>query len=74
MESQCLGRPARGSVTKLTAEVDVKNVIWNLHSCRKRSLVAFAKLQKVTIGFVISVRPSVRMEQLDFHWTDFHEI
>jgi hypothetical protein len=28
----------------------------------------------VTIGFVISVRPSVRMEQLDFHWTDFHEI
>jgi hypothetical protein len=42
------------------------------------SLVAFAELRKATIGFVISVRlsvrPSVRMEQLGFHWTDFHEI
>ena len=26
------------------------------------------------IIFVISVRPSVRMEQLVFHWTDFHEM
>jgi len=30
----------------------------------------FAKLQKATIGFVMSVS----MEQLDSHWTDFHEI
>ena len=37
-------------------------------------LDAFAKLQKVTISFVMSVRPSVRMEQLGSHPTDFHEI
>jgi hypothetical protein len=51
-----------------------------------RFLGAFAKLRKVTISFVISVCPSVclsvrlsvclsvRMEQVGFHWTDFHEI
>jgi len=41
-------------------------------------LGAFEKLQKNIIGFVKSVRPSVtptvRMEQLGSHWTDFHEI
>jgi len=60
MEPRCLGRPARSSVTKLTAEIEVKKqVIWNLHSRRKLSLVTFAKLRKATIGFVISVRMSV---------------
>jgi hypothetical protein len=37
-------------------------------------LGAFAKLRKVTIIFVMSVCPSVRMEQLGSNWTDFHEI
>jgi len=41
-------------------------------------LGAFAKLRKVTISFImsicLSVPPSVRMEQLGSHWTDFHEI
>ena len=32
-------------------------------NCEKRLLV-----------FVMSVRPSVRVEQLGSHWTDFHEI
>jgi len=31
-------------------------------------------LRKATIGFVISVCPSVRVEQLGSHWTNFHEI
>jgi len=35
---------------------------------------AFAKLRNATISFVMSVRLSVRMEQLGSHWTDFHEI
>jgi hypothetical protein len=38
----------------------------------------FAKLGKVTVSIVMSVRPSfgppVRMEKLGFHWTDFPEI
>jgi hypothetical protein len=37
-------------------------------------LGALAKLQKVTTSFVMYVRPSFRMEQLDYHQTDFHEI
>jgi len=42
---------------------------------RGNFLGAFAKLRKATIGFICpSVRPSVRMEQLGSHWTDFHEI
>jgi hypothetical protein len=39
---------------------------------------AFAKLPRATTSFIMSVlpsvRPSVRMEQLGSHWTDFHEI
>jgi hypothetical protein len=33
----------------------------------------FAKLRKATTGFVMSVCPSGRVEQLGSHWTDFHE-
>jgi hypothetical protein len=35
---------------------------------------SFAKLREASVSFVMSVRPSVRMEQLGCHWTDFHEI
>jgi hypothetical protein len=49
---------------------------------RVRFLDAFAELRKATVSVVVSVcldvrtsvRPSVRMEQLGTHWTDFHEI
>ena len=37
-------------------------------------LGAFAKLRKVTSSFVMSVRPSVRMEQLGPNFMGFHEI
>jgi len=37
-------------------------------------LGAFVKLRKAAVCFVMSVSPSVRMEQLGFHWTDSHEI
>ena len=37
-------------------------------------LGAFVKLRKATISFVMSVCPSVRVEQLGSHWTEFHEI
>jgi hypothetical protein len=36
-------------------------------------LGAFTKLRKATISFVMSVRPSVCMKELGFHWTDFDE-
>ena len=34
----------------------------------------FRRVRKAIISFVMSVYPSVRMEQLGSHWTDFHEI
>jgi hypothetical protein len=34
----------------------------------------FRRITNATINFVISLRPSVRMEQLGSHWKDFHEI
>jgi hypothetical protein len=37
-------------------------------------LGAFAKLRKATVSFVMSVRLSVRMKHLGYHWTDFREI
>jgi hypothetical protein len=37
-------------------------------------LGAFAKLRKATISFVMSVRLSIRTEQLGSQWKDFHEI
>jgi hypothetical protein len=33
-----------------------------------------AKLRKATVGFVMSVCLSVRMDQLGSHWTYFREI
>jgi hypothetical protein len=43
---------------------------------RKLSLFlgTFPKLRKADISFVMAGRPSVHMERLGFHWTDFHEI
>jgi hypothetical protein len=35
---------------------------------------AFEKLRKVAISFAMSFCPSTHMEQLGFHWMDFHEI
>jgi hypothetical protein len=37
-------------------------------------LAAFAELRKPTNSFGMTVRPSVRLEQLDTHWTDIDEI
>jgi hypothetical protein len=37
-------------------------------------LGAFTNLRRTTISFIMSVRPSVRIEQLGSHWTDFHYI
>jgi len=40
-------------------------------------LVAFAKLRKVTISFImfvcLSTRPSSHMKQLDANWMDFRD-
>ena len=37
-------------------------------------LGAFAKCRKITVSFVVYALPSILMEQLGSHWTDFHEI
>jgi hypothetical protein len=47
-------------------------------SMQKKLLGAFAEVLRATTSFVMSVYPSVYlrvlMEQLGYHWTDFHEI
>ena len=39
---------------------------------------AITKLRKATFSFVmsvrLSVRPSIHMEKIGSHWTDFHEV
>jgi hypothetical protein len=50
----------------------VSGCSWNPYF--QSSLGTFAKLWKVNISFVMSVCPSVRMEQLGSHWPDCHEI
>jgi hypothetical protein len=50
----------------------------NLNVCYMHKFIgvfsAFAKLRKLTISFIISVRPSARTKQLGSHRKDFHEI
>jgi hypothetical protein len=41
---------------------------------RHKFLNPFTKLQKATVSFIMSVRLSVRMEQLGFQWTDFKQV
>jgi hypothetical protein len=50
-------------------------ITWIRHFAEVPDILgAFAKLRKATISFVVSVRPSVRIEQLGSHCRDFHEI
>jgi hypothetical protein len=46
---------------------------WLQSSIVPLSVCEFEKLRKVTLSFVMSVRPSVVM-QLGCHWRNFHEI
>jgi hypothetical protein len=39
-----------------------------------RHVLKKKKLRRTCISFVKFVRPSIRMEQLGSHWTDFNEI
>ena len=59
----------------LSAVMQVYKVYRYRTSLRSLAVLgAFAKLRKATISFVMSVRPSVRMEQLGSRWTHIHEI
>jgi len=37
-------------------------------------LGGFPKLRKANVSFIMPIRPSVCMEQLGSHWTDFHGV
>jgi hypothetical protein len=69
--------PWPNTLQRLSPQSDV-NFLLHDNSRRRPGttlfLGAFAKLRKATISCVMSVRLSVRMEQLGSHWTDFHEI
>ena len=52
----------------------LKTAIISLYSINWLVSVPFEKFRKATVSFFIPVRPSIRMKQLDSHWTDFYEI
>jgi len=52
-------------------------LFWAFMACSKVNftlLSAFAKLRKANKSLVMSIRPSVRMEQLGYHWKKFYKI
>ena len=58
---------------------DMDNIIYIMYLARffqngSIFLGMFTKFWKVTVSFVMSIHPLVRMELLSCHWTDFHEI
>jgi hypothetical protein len=60
-------------ITAVCSEIHTKHIN-TLCGQNVEFLEAFAKLRKVTISFIVCVCPSVDMEQLGCHRTDFHEI
>jgi hypothetical protein len=65
---------AVNTVKSVNTANTVNNVDLASGSMSQILLGAFSKLRKAAISFVMSVRPSARMEQLGSHWTDFHKI
>ena len=62
-----------GAVRPIYGSLGVKRLITEVSQNIKFSRV-FEKLREVTIGFVMAVRLSVRMEQLGCQQTHFYEI
>jgi hypothetical protein len=65
----CVWRGGGGAV--------VRNILsksgWSISAYELQAfLSAFAESRKAAINFIVSVRLSVRMEQLGSHWLDFH--
>ena len=56
------------------SELLSSNSEWGTDNILPSHLNACEKLRKATITFVMSVYPSVRMEQLGFNQRDFNEI
>jgi len=58
--------------------IELKNARWNIEIRKSylfvtlNNLGPLTKLRKVAINFDMSVRPSVHMEHLGSHLTDFH--
>jgi len=49
-------------------------IIFNTRHCASQVFGAFTTLRTATISVILSVRPSVHMEQLSSNWKDFHWI
>jgi hypothetical protein len=53
-------------------------LLYTSEMCMMIFLGTFSKFQRATIGFIVSVHPSIHpsvcMEERSSNWTDFHEI
>jgi len=67
-----------GHIARISSHKNKERSSYKYVSGSEWILGAFSKLRKATVSFVVSgclsVRPSVRMEQLVFHWKDIREI
>jgi len=63
-----------GHIARVSSYKNKEKSTYKYVSGNEWILGAFAKLRKATISFVVSVCPSVRMEQLVSHWKDIREI
>ena len=62
-----------GDIIAVCSEVRTKRIN-TLCGQNVEFLGASAKLRKSAVIFIVSVRPSLRMEQRGFLWTHLHEI
>jgi len=63
-----------GHIARVSSHKNEERSTYKYFSDNEWILGAFAKLRKVTISFIVSLCPSVRMEQLASHWKDIREI
>jgi len=74
LNSRCHGDKTPKELLNLTIILHCPRMRLRSHITSSCVLGTFVKWRKSTIGLIKSVCPSVRKEQLDSYWTDFHEI
>ena len=62
------------TIYRVISETSTVSLAHDAQTLRQCSFDSFAMSRKTTISCIMSVCPSVRMEQFGSHWTDFREV